>query len=87
MAQKHEHGAARIGAAVTVAPAAAVLATLALVAVLPATRDVRYLLAFLVALPAMVAASCLALLARSGARAWAGSALVAAVSSAVLVLS
>lgn len=86
MAQKHEHGAARISAAVTVAPAAAVLATLALVAVLPASVDVRYLLAFLVALPAMAAAACLALLARSGARAWVGSAVVAVVSSVVLVL-
>ncbi|AEI64971.1 hypothetical protein [Corallococcus macrosporus] len=87
MAQKHEHGAARISAAVTVAPAAAVLATLALAAVLPASLDVRYLLAYLVALPAMAAAACLALLARSGARAWAGSALVAVVSSVILVLT
>ncbi|AKQ63764.1 hypothetical protein A176_000676 [Myxococcus hansupus] len=87
MAQKHEHGAARIGAAVTAAPAAAVLATLALMAVLPAARDARYLLAQLLALPAMVAATCFALLARSGTRAWVGSALVAAVSAAILVLS
>ncbi|NVJ01282.1 hypothetical protein HV824_24645 [Myxococcus sp. AM009] len=87
MTQKHQHGAARISAAVTVAPAAGVLATLALVAVLPASVDVRYLLAFLVALPAMATAACLALLARSGARAWVGAAAVAVVSSVVLVLT
>lgn len=83
----HVHGAARIAAALTGAPGAAVLATLALAAVLPVSGDVRLLVALLAVLPAAATAACLALLARSGARAWVGSVLVAAVSAVVLVLT
>ncbi|MFP2930121.1 hypothetical protein ACLESO_33975, partial [Pyxidicoccus sp. 3LG] len=64
-----------------------VLASLALAAVLPVPGDVRLLVAILAVLPAAATAVCLALLARSGVRAWVGSVLVSAVAAAVLVLS
>jgi hypothetical protein len=83
----HVHGAGRISAAVTGAPGAAVLASLALAAVLPVSGDLRLLVAMLAVLPAAATASCLALLARSAVRAWVGSALVAAVAAVVLVLT
>ncbi|PTL84459.1 hypothetical protein [Vitiosangium sp. GDMCC 1.1324] len=87
MARKHEHGAGRISAAVSAAPGAAVLADLALATVLPLPGDIRLLVALLAAAPAIVLAVCLALLARSGPRAWLGSVVVGAASAAVLVLS
>ncbi|MCP3061303.1 hypothetical protein LXT21_21210 [Myxococcus sp. K38C18041901] len=83
----HQHGAARICAALTAAPASAVLVSLALPAVLPVAGDVRLLLALLIVLPAVATGVCLALLSRSGARAWGGCALVCALSSLVLVLT
>lgn len=83
----HQHGAGRIAAAVTGAPGAAVLASLAVPAVLPVPADVRLLIAVLAVLPAAATAVCLALLARSAVRAWGVSAGVAAVATVVLVLS
>lgn len=83
----HVHGPGRIAAALSGAPGAAVLATLALAAVLPVSGDARLLVAMLALLPAVATASCLALLARSARRAWGGSALVAAVAGVVLVLA
>jgi hypothetical protein len=83
MAARPVHGAGRLSAAFLAAPAAALLATLAVAAALPARGDVRMLVGLLLAFPALAAAPCLALLARSGARAWLASGLVAAVSLAV----
>lgn len=82
----HVHGAGRISAALTGAPGAAVLACLALATTLPVSGEVRMLVAFLAVLPAAATASCLALLARSGTRAWAGSGLVAAFAATILVV-
>lgn len=87
MARKHEHGLGRISAAVSAAPAAAVLADLSLSGALPLPGDVRFLVALLAAAPAVVVAVCLALLAQSWQRAWLGSAVVGAASVAVMVLS
>ena len=86
MAGKHSHGVGRITAAIGAGPVAGVLATLALAGAMPAPGDVRYLIALVVALPAAVAGACLALLAKSGTRAWVGSLVVGAASSLALVL-
>lgn len=83
----HVHGVGRLGAAIAAAPVAAGLATLALAALLPAGGDVRLLVALLGVLPAAAVAVCLALLARSAARAWLGCAGVSALAALVLVLT
>jgi len=59
-------------AAVVGAPLAALLVSLALPAVVPASSDVRYLVACIAVIPLMAAAPCAVLLARTEARAWAG---------------
>ncbi|NTX16341.1 hypothetical protein HUA76_36785 [Myxococcus sp. CA056] len=71
-------------AAVLGAPLAALLVSVALPAVVPASSDVRYLVACIVVIPLMAAAPCMALLARSAARAWAG--VLVASGAALLVL-
>jgi len=77
----------RMLAAIFAAPAAGLLATLAIAAVLPLAVEVKALVFALVGFPAAAAAPCLALLARSGARAWAGSAATAAAAALALVLA
>lgn len=83
----HRHGAARIAAALSVAPAAACLFLFGLLALLPLPADVATLIGFLAVGPVACVASSLALLSWSGTRAWAGSTLVAALGTLALVLS
>jgi len=77
-------GLGRLVAAVLGAPVAALLVSLALPAVVPASSDVRYLAACIVVIPLMAAAPCAVLLARSTARAWGGIALASVASLVVL---
>lgn len=79
--------AGRISAAVIGAPAAAFLVALALAAGLPLRSEVRLLVAELAPFPLVVAGACVALLSRSGWRAWAGCALVAAFAAVVMVVA
>lgn len=81
------HGWGRISAALSIAPAAGALALLALLACLPFPADVGMLIAFLAMAPALSVGAASALLARSGASAWIGSALVAGASGVALVLA
>lgn len=81
----HSHGTGRITAALLMAPAASVVLLLGAVAVLPLPADVQTLIFFLGLAPAVTVASCLALLSRSGLRAWAGSATLAALGTLALV--
>lgn len=74
----------RTSAAVLGAPGAALLVAVALPAVIPASTDVRYLIACVAVVPLMATAPCLALLSRSATRAWTGS-LVAAASAALVI--
>ncbi len=83
----HVHGLGRISAALVAAPAAGLLASLAAAAVLPASPEIRLLTWALAGFPAAAAAPCFALLAKSGARAWAGSAVTAAAAGLALVLA
>nr|WP_217917521.1 hypothetical protein [Myxococcus sp. AM009] len=71
-------------AAVLGAPLAALLVSLALPAVVPASSDVRYLVACIAVIPLMAVAPCAALLSRTEARAWAGIGVTSA--AALLVL-
>ncbi|MCP3097918.1 hypothetical protein LZ198_03400 [Myxococcus sp. K15C18031901] len=82
-AARHRPGVSRLLAAVLGAPLAALLVSLALPAVVPASSDVRYLAACIVVIPLMAAAPCAVLLARSTARAWGG---IALASTAALVV-
>ncbi|WP_240356466.1 hypothetical protein [Myxococcus eversor] len=77
-------GVSWVLAAALGAPLAALLVCLALPAVIPASSDVRYLVACIVVIPLMAAAPCAALLARSAARAWTGVGVTSA--AALLVL-
>jgi hypothetical protein len=76
------YGWGRLSAALLGAPGGALLVSLVLPKLVPASQDLRYLTACLVIVPAVIIASWLALTARSGLRAWAGSvtAIVAALS-------
>ncbi len=74
----------RIVAAALGAPAAALLFSVALPALVPASREARYLVAVSLVVPLMAGAPCLALLARSTRRAWAGIAVTATASLLVL---
>ncbi|WP_338868577.1 hypothetical protein [Myxococcus stipitatus] len=71
-------------AAILGAPVAALLVSVALPAVIPASQGTRYLVACVTVVPLVAAAPCGVLLARSAARAWVGI-LVASV-AATLVL-
>lgn len=83
----HRHGAGRISAAIFMAPLAASLLLLALVTCLPIPRDLGTVTFFLGLAPGISIASSWALLSHSGARAWIGSATVAALGTLALVLS
>lgn len=87
MARRSVQDAGCIAAAMIGAPAAALLAAMALAAGLPVGSEVRLLVAELVPFPLVAAGACAALLARSWRRAWAGCALVATLAAAVLVLA
>lgn len=80
------HGVGRLTAAVSVAPVAGVLLSVALPALVPFSSDVRYLVAVVAVVPAMTIAPWLALSAKSARRAWAISSGVA-LSSLVVIWS
>ncbi len=86
MAAPHVHGLARISAAIVGAPVAMMLVMLAAGATLPLPADARLFAFSFLGLPAVAAAPCLALLARSGRAAWIGTAAVCIPSAAILVL-
>lgn len=68
------YGAGRLSAALLGAPVGGMLVALVLPKIVPATQDLRYLAACIVIVPLFAAAPWFALAARSGARAWVGSA-------------
>jgi len=82
----HVHGPGRITAAILGAPAAALVATLAICGALPFPGDAKLLAFTFAGLPAVALAPCAALLARSGTRAWIGVMSVFTAGAALLVV-
>lgn len=78
------HGAGRLTAAAVGAPMAALLVALALPKLVPLSSDLRYLVATLLVVPAMVVAPWFALSSRSGRRAWAATGVTSLVALAVI---